>query len=55
LENHRDAIAANIAKLLVRAAQKIDAVEKSMAAFNFAGRLRNQSQERVARDRFARA
>ena len=48
-------IAANIAKLLVRAAQKIDVVEKSMAAFNFAGRLRNQSQERVTRDRFARA
>ena len=55
LKDHRDALAADGAELLLRARQQIDAVEQRTATFDASRRLRDEAHERVARHRFTRA
>ena len=55
LKDHRDAFAADGALLGRRAVKQIHAVEHRRAALDAPGRLRDQSHERVAGDRFSRS
>ena len=55
LENHRDAFAADGARLGGRAVQQVHAIEHRGAAFDASGRLGDETHEREARHGFARA
>src|SRR5688572_7881951 len=55
LKDHRDPFAANAPQLFLRAMKQINVVEERGPTFDPAGWLRDEPQERIARDGFPRA